>query len=407
MYNEKKPGRYVSEARLLKMLDKEFQHLTELLSQRRKEPTRFFVFANTVATLNYKKDNICHGWLGMKFQLTAEEEPNEVILHVRLHENDALLQQTSLGILGVNLIYACFNYHDKPNTFLQSLLDSLSQDRVEITMIRMRGRNLDYVDNRLLAVQLVNNGMTNAIMFDRNGNVQQPSDMLYKKNVLAFRGSFRPITYVGFDMLKTSYSIFKRDEDYDKYNTMSLCEITMDNILSEGNIGERDFLDRVNILNGMGQNVMVSNIREYYKLVEYFSQFEIKNLRIVLGVLTFIKVLDAKYYKNLRGGILEALGKLFPENTKLYIYPALKNSGDDLLTSKNIELSDDLKYLYNYLIYNRKIIDITDANRKYLHIFSHEVLEMIKKENKNWEKNVPVYISKFIKKEKIFGYSEK
>lgn len=406
IYNKKQPGRYVSESRLIKMLNKEYDNITSLLKGTRSIPSRFFVFANTVETINFKKDNQGHGWIGMRFQLYPDAEPNEVILHVRLHENDQLLQQSSLGVLGVNLIFACYNFHQRPNVFLQSLMDSLTTDRIEITMIRMHGPDFDYVDNRLLGVQLVKNGMTEAIMFDRHGNVQQPSDMLYKKNVLAFRGSFRPITYVGFDMLKTSYSIFKKDENYDKHNTLALCEMTLNNLLEEGNLDERDFLNRVDILNGMGQNVMVSNFREYYKLVEYFSQFKIIKLRIVIGILTFMKVLDTRYYNDLKGGILEALGKLFPDNMKLYLYPALKKNSKELLTSNALDLSPDLQYLYQYLKHNRKIIDITEVNKSKLHIFSRDVLEMIQKNQKGWEEMVPVYISKFIKSKKIFGYKD-
>ena len=406
LYNNNQAGRYVSEGRLVKMLDKEYSDLCEVISSKRQIETLHFVFANTVTTLNYKKNNVSHGWLGVKFQLHPEAEPNQITLHVNLHEQNALLQQSSLGALGVNFLFACYYFYDRPNSFLQSLLDSLSTDRVEITMIRMSGPDLAYVDNRLLAVQLVKNEMTRAIMFDRYSEVQQPTDMLYKKNVLAFRGSFRPITYVGFDMLKSSYSIFKRDEDYDKYNTISLCEMTMNNLLEQGNFDERDFLDRVDILNGMGQNVMVSNFREYYKLVDYFSQFQIINLRIVIGVLTWIKVLDEKFYTDLKGGVLEALGKLFPKNVKLYIYPALKKSGGELLTSKNIYLSEDIQYLYSYLQYHRMILDITNVNHKKLHIFSIRVLEMIKNGEEGWEEMVPAYISKQIKKKKIFGYKE-
>ncbi|UCG27857.1 MAG: hypothetical protein JSV24_00430 [Bacteroidales bacterium] len=406
IYNENKPGRYVSENRLMKMLDKEFDELNLVLDEDRHRDTNFFVFANTVETLNFNKDNDPQGWLGVRFQLAPDSTPNDVVLHVRLLENDSLLQQYTLGALGVNLIYACFHYHDQPNTFLKSLTDYLSTDRIEITMIRMTGPQLKYVDNRLLAVQLVSNGMTNAIMFDRNGNVQEPADMLYKKNILAFRGSFRPITYVGFDMLKSSFSIFKKDKDYDKFNTLSLCEITLKNLLSEGSFDERDFLDRVDLLNGMGQNVMVSNLSEYYKLVSYFTRFTIKNLRVIIGVPTLLKVLDKKYYNHLKGGILEAFGKLFTDNMKLYVYPAKRDNSDELLTSKNLPLPPDLKHIYRYLIENRKIIDIEDVKVERLHIFSHRVLEMLKKGDKEWERMVPKYVSTFIKTRKVFGYKE-
>jgi len=411
IYNENHEGRYVSEDRLLKMLDTEYLDIVRLLSAKRGTFTRFFSFADTVSTLNFRKDNEAHGWLGVRFQLQPGSAANEVIMHVRLLENDTLLQQNTLGILGINLIFACFYHYDTPNTFLQSLLDNISGDRIEITMMRMGGRELDYVDNRLLAVQLVKNGMARAIMFDRYGNVSEPGDMLYKKNVLAFRGSFRPITYVGFNMLKTSYSIFKRDEDYAKERTLALCEITMHNLLRQGELDERDFLARVDLLNGMGQHVMVSSISEYYKLVSYFSTFNIKNLRIVMGILDFLHVLDPSYYVNLRGGLLEALGKLFTDNMKLYVYPTISSvsidnpsHGDKLLTSENLPLPDDLKDIYYYLKKNRKILDIGDVKKEWLYINSSWVLKMIQEGIDGWEKMVPRYIEAEIKDKKLFGY---
>lgn len=403
--NKKQMKRYVSRERLELMLDTEYNEIVSLLSKSRDSQTRFFAYADTVSTINFQKTNVSHGWLGVDFQLEPGHLPNRVIVHVRLHENDNVLQQNTLGILGVNLLYACFYHWQWPNTFLQSLLDNLSTNRIEITMIHMNGPQLGYVDNRLLAVQLVKNEMTRAIMFDRYGNVQEPGDMLYKKNVLAFRGSFRPITYVGVDMLKTSYALFKRDEDYDKENTLSLCEITLNNLLEEGVFDERDFLDRVDLLNGIGQNVMVSNFREFYKLVGYLSQFRIIKLRIVIGILTLQKVIDEKYYQNLKGGIMEAFGKLFPENVKMYVYPSLDNKGE-LTTIRSISVPEQNRYLFMHLLQNRKILDIENTNKKHLNIFSGHVLEKIQHGDPTWEEMVPRFIADFIKSRKLFGYGE-
>ena len=412
LYNENKEGRYVSEGRLQKMLNTEYSEMISLLKDERASDTTFFSFANTVETLNFSKTNDSHGWMGVNFQHRAGTEPNQIIVHVNLKDNDSLLQQQTLGILGVNLIFGCFFHNNKPNDFLRSLLDNLSRDRIEITMVRMSGPDLKYVDNRLLAVQLVKNGMTKAVMFDRDGNVQQPSDMLYKKNVLAFRGSFRPITYVGLDMLKTSYSIFKKDRHYERDNTISVCEMTLNNLMDKGDLDERDFLDRVDILNGMGQNVMVSTFKEYYKLVGYFSRFKINRLRIVIGIPTFINVLEEKYYADLRGGILEALGRLFPANVRFYVYPTLscislkdREPAGDLLTSKNIVIPEKMRPLYDYLINNRKIIDIESVNTSRLHISSPYVLKMIKENIPGWEQMVPNYIEQTIKNKRLFEYS--
>ncbi|TSA30545.1 MAG: TonB-dependent receptor [Bacteroidetes bacterium] len=411
LYNHNKPGKYVSEGRLCKMLDAEFHELIGLLTEKREIPTRFFAFANTVATLNFNKANYSHGWIGMRFQQDPGADPNEVLFHVNLLEQDTLLQQQTLGILGVNLIYACYHFIQSPVDFILSLMDNISRDRIEITLMRMRGPDLDYVDNRLLGVQLVKNGMTSSMIFDRHGKIQQPADMLYKKNVLLFRGAFRPIHNVGFDMLRASYRIFKRDEDYNRDNTLALCEISVNNLLRKGDIDERDFLERVDLLNGMGQNVMISTFREYYKLVTYFSQFAITNLRIVIGIPTFLNVINEKYYTDLRGGILEAFGKIFIDNVKVYIYPTIpavsidtREAVGELLTSKDILLSKEQEDLYHYLVKNRKIIDITNVKKEWLYINSANVLRMIREGEPGWEKMVPNYVEKEIKEKGLFGY---
>lgn len=401
LYNKNKPGRYVSEARLQKMIDREYNDVTTTLTD--KHPgSSFFAFANTVEVLNFSKTNYSHGWMGVKFQLEAGKEANVVILHVKLLENDGQLQQRTLGVLGVNLIYACQYYNQHPNLFLKSLTDNLSIDQFRITMMRMSGPDLDYVDNRLLGVQLVKNGMTRAIMFDQNGNVQQPSEMLYKKNVLAFRGSFRPITYVAKDILSSSLKLFQKDEDYKPENTLSFCELTLNNLLCEGEIDEHDFLERVNMLNQIGQNVMVTEIREYYKLVDFFSQFKVKKLRIVMGVPSLESLMDEKYYVHLKGGILEALGKLFPQNLKLYIYPTLKKGSNELITSKKISINNSILGLFQYLQDHHFILDIESNMSAQLQVKSREVLNMIQEGNPDWEKYVPMIVAETIKERRLF-----
>ncbi|MCX6259134.1 MAG: TonB-dependent receptor [Bacteroidia bacterium] len=402
VYGQSESGRYVSKERLIKMLDIEFAGMVNLLEGKKDISTRFFVFANTVATLNFRKDNESHGWIGVKFQLTPYSLPNEILVHVRLLENDSFLQQQTLGIFGVNLIYGCYHLHETPNQFLLSLLDSLSPERIEVNMVEMKGPELAYVDNRLLSVQLVKNNMTHAAMFDRYGQVQQPADMLYKRNVLVLRGIFRPITYTGFDMLKTSYGLFKRDESFEKENTFAFCEITLNSLLEKGNFDERDFLERVDILNGMGQNVMITSFREFYKLVFHLSHYKVTNLRIIMGVMTFLKVMDSNYYSDLNGGILEAFGKLFPENMKLYLYPTIDNNTGTILNSSNIPVPDEIRYLFYHLLLNRKILDIKNAKPERLHIQSAEVRKMICDKDPAWEELVPRYVSRIIKEKNLF-----
>jgi hypothetical protein len=157
------------------------------------------------------------------------------------------------------------------------------------------------------------------------------------------------------------------------------------------------------MLNDIGQSVMISDIREYYKLVDLFSQFKIKKLRLVMGVPSLINILDKRFYSNLKGGILEAMGKLFPNNIKLYIYPTLNASGEKLITSKNIIQDEDTRNLYEYLLKSKYIIDIKSNLSDQLRLKSYEVLKLIENGDPEWEKYVPMVVAKSIKEKKLFG----
>ncbi len=402
----KKSKRYVSEERLKQMLEVEFNNTIKLLKDK-KESTRFFVLAKSIVSINYHKTNEAHGWIGMRFQQSPGSEYSEVIFHVRMLENDYYLQQRTIGILGVNLVYACYHYYDEPVKFIKSLLDYLSPDQIEIDMMRFCNDKV-CIDNRLLGLLLVKYGLTKATMFDRNNNVCQPSDMLYKKDVLFLRGSFRPPTYVEFDMLKSGSAIFKKDINFDKNNYVVLCELTLDNILEdEGDFDPQDYLNRTDLLCGMGVNVMISNYREHYKLMEYLSRLKIKSIGLVIGVLTLIDVFNEKYYKSLKGGLLEAIGKLFTSNSTAYVYPALSEKTNELIYSDKLKKSAEIKYLYQYLVENGKLKDIDQVKKDKLHIFSRDVHKLIEEGKTEWEDMVPNYISKEIKSKWMFGYKHK
>ncbi|MBP6356283.1 MAG: hypothetical protein KA303_03215, partial [Paludibacter sp.] len=271
-YNDGSPARYVAEDRLRKMIDYEYDELIKILDK--KNSRKFFAFANTVETLNFAKTNQGNGWLGIAVEGTDRYRPNKFFIHVKLHENDTLLQQYTLGALGINLIYAGLFGWEDPRNMLLSLLDNLGRERVEVDYIYVEGPDLEWCDNRLLNLLLVKNNMTPAIMFDQSGHIQQPGDMLYKKNVLLMRGFFRPINHLGLEFIEDSLAIFKRDEDYKPDNTIAFCEISLKYFIHDEQLDENDFLNRVELLNMVGQNVMVSNFYRYFKLVDYFAQFK-------------------------------------------------------------------------------------------------------------------------------------
>ena len=162
-------------------------------------------------------------------------------------------------------------------------------------------------------------------------------------------------------------------------------------------------MDRAKLLCSMGHTVMISNFKEYYKLVDYLSKYTQKQLGLCMGVNNLIQVFDEHYYEDLDGGILEAFGKMFHNNLKIYLYPNKGKKGN-IINSENLKLENRMKEFYKFFKYNGKIIDINDFEIEYLDIFSRKVLKMIKEKNDNWEDYLPKGIPKMIKQNKMFGF---
>jgi hypothetical protein len=405
IYGMEDDGRYVTESRLKKMLSHEIDLIEKRLNRDKHPNKLFFSFANTVATIDFAKQFKGHGWVGIKYQIEPDQEYNEIILHVRFKENDSRLQQETLGILGVNLIYGAFYKYNQPKKLLKYLYDHLSKDQLEIDTINFSGPLFKDVDNRLISLQLVKNGMTEAVMFSPEAKNILPANVLYKKNILALRGSFRPVTKVNMDMYEKSYEMFLQEKKVDKENTLVVFEITLSNLRSEGEIDEKDFLDRAELLCSLGQTVMISNFQEYYKVVEYFSEYTKARMGIVMGVPNLIDVFDEKYYRHLSGGILEAFGKLFYRDLKVFLYPML-GENEEVITSENLRVHPRMKELYNFFKFNGKVIDITDVDTSHLGIFSRKVLKMIGNKESGWEEMLPEGIAELIKQHYLFDYSE-
>lgn len=405
IYGVEDDGRYVTESRLRKMLTHETRLMEERLNREKHPEKLFFSYANTVATIDFAKQFKGHGWVGIKFQIEPNAEYNEIILHIRFKENDSKLQQETLGILGVNLIYGAFYKYNDPKRLLRYLYDHLDKDQLEIDTINFSGPQFKEVDNRLMSLQLVKNGMTEAVMFGPDGKNVLPAAVLYKKNILALRGSFRPVTKVNMDMYEKSLEMFVQEKKVEKENTLVVFEITLSNLRSEGEIDERDFMDRAELLCSLGQTVMISNFQEYYKVVEYFSEYTKARMGLAMGVSNLIDIFDEKYYRHLSGGILEAFGKLFYRDLKVFLYPMEENG--EIINSQNLKVHPRMKELYKFFAYNGKVLDITDFDKNHLKIFSREVLKMISKEKEGWEEMLPEGIAEVIKKNHLFGYGEK
>ncbi len=404
IYGKEMDGRYVTEDRLRKMLDHEYG-LIEKRLDRTDHPKRcYFAFANTVATINFTRKFKGHGWMGIRFQLDPDKEPNDVLFHIRMKEEEASLQQETIGIMGVNLIYGCFNIRNNPEELLKSLYDNIARYKMEIDMIHFEGPEFEHVDNRLMSLRLIQNGMTDAVIFGPEGNNILPAALLYKKNILTARGSFRPVTKVNMDMVRTSIDAFTQERKVEKDKLVVLFEITLNNLKAEGEIDEQDFLDRADILCSLGQTVLISNYQEYYKLVEYFSRYSEERMGLIMGVTNLHELFDNKYYRDLKGGILEAFGILYSSDLKLYVYPSQPNPDDPIETSKDFKIHPRFQPLYDFLVFNRRIKDIDTYDPEILQIFSRDVLKKIRRGESGWEDCLPAYVDQMIRDKHLFGY---
>ena len=404
IYGIEDDKRYVTQNRLRKMLKHE-TNLIEKRIKRNNQPNKmFFCFANTVATVDFAKKYNGHGWVGIRFQINPKEKYNEIILHVRFKENTARQQQETLGTLGTNLIYSAFYHFNTPKKIIKYLYDHLDKDQIEIDTINFSGPIFNEVDNRILSLELVKNDMTEAVMFGPDGNNLLPAAALHKKNILALRGRFRPVTKVNEEMYENSLKMFLNERHVDKKDTIVIFEITLADLTSDGEIDEKDFMDRAKLLGSLGETVLISNYKEYYRLVEYFSLYTKKKIGLCMGVNNLIQIFDPKYYTHLSGGILEAFGKLFFKSLKVYLYPVLSEK-NGIINSDNLKVHPRMKELYKFFKFNGKVVDVINFKKDSLKIYSHEVLKKIKDNSDGWEKLLPKAVASKIKKFKLFGYN--
>lgn len=396
--------RYVCRERLQAMLDQEHALNLERLTDMRGETSTFFAFADTVKARGYKGGSECHGWMGIKFQAHPRDDDSQIIIHVRMLDNEMALQQEALGIVGVNLVYAAFNYHHEPELLVDSLLDGLSTSRIEIDMIEFSGIAFRRVDNRLMSLKLVELGLSGAAMFAANGEVLQPSEFLYKKPILVERGSFRPVCNVNLDMLNCAHEKFSQLPDVKGKEVAQIMEITMRNLKAEGEIDRRDFLARADIMAACGMNVLISDYFEYYRLGAYLARCTNEHIGVVMGAASLRELFDEKYYTTLDGGILESFGRLFKNDLKIYCYPLRDRDSDELLTCETLNIKPELQKLYRYLLERDLISDLDNYNPDCLGIFSRDVLKKIGECDSSWETMVPGSVAKVIKERKFFDY---
>jgi hypothetical protein len=406
IYGVQEDGRYVSRARLQSMLDKEFDLVIDRVGTSRSMASRYFSYAATVSAKSFKIDNECHAWCGVRVQMYPGAEPSDIVVHVRMRDNDAERQQQALGIFGVNLIYAAYYYFENAKKIIDSLTDNLEQDRIEIDSIEFYGPYFEEVDNRAINLHLIRSWKTRAIMFKPDGSVVTPAEMLYKKNVLTIRGTFRPVTRLNVDMIEQGLKFFTKMQGVNVENSVALAEISLNDL--HGNdlmVSEEDLIASVQLLNSLGYSVMITDYTRYFSLRAYFRQFTKLQIGIVVGIINIRQIFDESSYVGIEGGILEGFGKLFPDHTRLLVYPEIDQTGE-YRDFTNIMLPENLKYLYHHLLENNFIFGIESSDHELFNIFSRNVLKQLHNGRGSWEECLPEGIAEEIVSNRLFGYRD-
>jgi hypothetical protein len=396
--------RYVSRRRLRSMLDHEFNLLIERLNAKMGQQRQFFAFADTVATRSYSHKEDGQGWMGIRFQSAPQSEPSEILLHVRLLDNQPVLQQKALGLIGVNLVYGAFYLHDEPQELIRSLLDQLSWERVEVDMIQFSGPAFAGVDNRLMALQLVEQDLTEAAMFTADGQPEQWSEALYKKPVLILRGSFHPVTTATMDVLQRGREQFAGEPDLNGEQPVVMMELTLRHLVTGDAVNHQDFIDRVDTLAALGQNVLVSNFRRFHRLSAYLVRYTNRPLGITTGASKLKEIFDASFYNEAEGGLMGGLGQLFRNGSRLYVYPSLNFETGEVVTAENYPVAPEFAHLYEHLRANGCIRGIQKYDKQLLAIRSRDVLDKIEAADAAWETLVAPEIISVVKKKKLFGW---
>ncbi len=401
-----KEGRYVCESRVKRMLSKEYSLLLQRLNETRGDETTFFAYANTVTT---DARGTGHAWMGVSFQTHPQAEVNHIIIHLRLFDDNRITQQEVVGIAGVNLVYGAFYLNQSPEELIESLGDFMAGHRFDIDMIRFDGPQFKGVDHRRLCLHLVKKGLTNATLFDSDGETLQPAETLYKKNVLVLRGSFRPVTKVNVDMLKCAKEQFCRDFSFDSNEVITITELSLHNLLNSKDEQDiQDFLDRATLLQEMGHKVMITSYPEFYLLGSFLNKLTHGRIAMVIGTPRLKDIFEEHYYSNIEGGILEAFGRLFRNKLHFYAYPWMQPDGK-LLTAYNLGVDHNLEGLYKFLLDNNLIsaLDNFAPELTRLRLSTKEVIESILRQDESWETHVPDKVAEQIKELKLFGYEPK
>ncbi len=385
--------RYVSQERLLQMMDYEYTQLINRLGEKRGAESCFFSFCNTVKCKGYRDNGPWSAWLGVRFQLRPQAEPSDFVMHVRLLVPDHDVQMRILGVLGVNLLHSLFYKREHMEEFVQGVGDNLDHSMFEVDYMRFSGNGFGMFDNRILALQLVRSGLSQATLFCPDGTVAQPADFLYKRPIVLMRGSFLPLCNIHLEMMdavRTKFTETLPEAQHER--VVDICEISLSNLLrGDGKeVDLLDFIDRADALAACGKTVMVTNITHFHRLSALLNQFTKEPIAIALSIGLLNELFKDKWATDSPGGILSDMGSLFLNRTKLYVTPWINRRTGEFVTAGTYEAPTKYAHLYKYLLDNANIVSVPYFNQKLLFRTPRDIIRMINDCDNSWQEYVPV-----------------
>jgi hypothetical protein len=370
-----KAGRYVSRQRVEAMLEKEYRLLGERLGDALESSTRFFAFADTVAARNFTGTNDCHGWIGLRFQTLPGGESNDIILHVNMLDRTNLRQQEALGILGLNLIYAAFHTGEFTPAFLRELQADLNSARLEIDFVHVQGPALEHLDPLEIGMTLVHEDIAQAVMFGADGRLEPPNEVIHKRPVIIERGLYQHHTEINPEVLDAACRQLQREYPNPEREPLTLMELSVDNLREGTDIDRDEYMRRLRAITAPGHWVLLTRLKHSYNLTDYLRRYSKEPLRFAMGTSTLAMLFAGEFYAQLPGGLLEATGKLFADNVKIYAHSMtaeafgqhiaaanfasefVKVSGDGDVSIDTIEFKAPLSLLFRYVTEAGWIID--------------------------------------------------
>ncbi|MFT4852580.1 MAG: hypothetical protein ACI8VR_001168 [Candidatus Azotimanducaceae bacterium] len=328
-------GRYVSRERVESMLDKEYNLLVERLTEKHGQDTRFFAFCNTVSARNFAGTNECHGWMGLRFQSKVGGQPNTIILHINMLDDTNLAQQEAVGVLGVNMVYAAFFGNNAGLSAIHSLVDNISAGRLEADLIDASGPAFAGMDAVAAGMALVQSGLAEAILLNGDGIQTPPTEILRKRPAIIKRTSQRYASTMGSNAFSASNRQLVASMPVGSKAPLLITEFSINSVhagcgsataTATATNGDVDvdvdrLLTHVRGLLVQNEWVMITGLRQSFRLSSYVRRYSQQPLRFVLGVSTLTMLFSERFYRDSGTEVLEAIGKLFTNGVKIYVMP--------------------------------------------------------------------------------------